>query len=284
MSDLLLAAAPGAAVFGTSGVGVLLSGKRAYVERWLSWLGFATVVFVAASTGVRGTAAFAVLAALVCGWEYARLAGLPAPDRALLIGAVAAAPLVVAVAGSDPRVLTLLIAGGLLAALLGPLVHADADDGFQRAARTAFGLAWLAVPLTMAAGLGAHLLPLVAAVSFADVAAYAGGHTLGRHGRLSRKLSALSPNKTWAGVLTGGVTAAAVLLALDAWSWPTLAAVVVGGVGGDLVESMVKRGVGVKDAGAWLPGFGGLLDRLDSLLGALVVLAVLAGAGVAVVA
>ncbi|NEC08598.1 phosphatidate cytidylyltransferase, partial [Streptomyces sp. SID7909] len=88
-------------------------------------------------------------------------------------------------------------------------------------------------------------------------------------GPLARPLSPLSPNKTWAGVLGAAAATGGLLAVLGAFS-PALWAAVVGGcVLGDLVESMVKRESGVKDAGSWLPGFGGLLDRIDSLLVAL---------------
>jgi len=90
------------------------------------------------------------------------------------------------------------------------------------------------------------------------------------------RLNALSPNKTWLGALTGSAVAFATLTFFGDLTLDAAVAVTAGAVLGDLVESMVKRGSGVKDAGQWLPGFGGLLDRVDSLLGALLVLAVLA--------
>ena len=110
-------------------------------------------------------------------------------------------------------------------------------------------------------------------VTFAtDTSAYAVGRAVGR-----RKLvPSISPGKTWEGAvggLLGAAAAAAVLVALlDGIEDRVLLAVALGLVigvmaqAGDLLESKVKRMAGEKDSGRFIPGHGGLLDRLDSLL------------------
>ena len=110
------------------------------------------------------------------------------------------------------------------------------------------------------------LIPILPTWS-ADIAAYLVGSTIG-----SRKITPrLSPGKTWEGTIAGFVAAGLVAYAIArvdyAWYAPVLA-VFVGPValGGDLLESWVKRRAGVKDSGTFLPGHGGMLDRIDSLV------------------
>jgi phosphatidate cytidylyltransferase len=124
---------------------------------------------------------------------------------------------------------------------------------------------------------GAWVVLTVLAVIWAgDSAAYFGGRAWGR-----RKCApAISPNKTWEGVFCG-LAASAVMGALawglalplnvpdaDRWVFGVAFGLLVGAAGqiGDLVESAMKREIGVKDFGTLLPGHGGVLDRFDSLL------------------
>jgi phosphatidate cytidylyltransferase len=114
----------------------------------------------------------------------------------------------------------------------------------------------------------------------ADIGAYFTGQALGRH----KLAPAVSPGKTWEGVFGGLAWALLVAAAAGAWlfrleggAWaPFLllcVAVVLLSIVGDLGESLLKRQAGVKDSGTLLPGHGGMLDRIDSLLAALPALA-----------
>lgn len=118
---------------------------------------------------------------------------------------------------------------------------------------------------------------IVVAVSV-DTGAYVAGITLGRSGR-HPMAPRISPNKTWEG-FAGAVTAAVlagVLVGIFMLGVPWWAGVVLGvlilatATAGDLGESMIKRDLGIKDMSSWLPGHGGVLDRLDSILLSVVV-------------
>lgn len=120
------------------------------------------------------------------------------------------------------------------------------------------------------------VLILLLFVWIGDTAAYYAGRAFGRHKMAPR----ISPGKTWEGAVASVLGAVAV--GVLAWrllprygsgddttlvNWIVLAIVVnVAAQAGDLVESMIKRGAGVKDSGSLLPGHGGMLDRIDALL------------------
>jgi len=143
-------------------------------------------------------------------------------------------------------------------------------SGFIYALVPALALLWIRERFQVnGAPLGAELLLWVFITTWSvDIGAYFAGRTIG-----GPKLApAISPNKTWAG-LVGGMIAAALfgglwvyLLQLPHilyWLAPPFA---VAAQLGDLFESWIKRRAGVKDSGTWLPGHGGALDRLDGLV------------------
>jgi len=103
-----------------------------------------------------------------------------------------------------------------------------------------------------------------------DTGAYLFGVALGKH----RLFERISPKKSWEGLIGGTLTVVGIayliaryLQVFDFSTWFVLALIiVVFGTMGDLVESMFKRSIGIKDSGNILPGHGGILDRFDSIL------------------
>jgi len=116
----------------------------------------------------------------------------------------------------------------------------------------------------------AALFAIMLAVVFSDIGGYTAGVLFGRH----PMVAAISPKKSWEGfagsLIAGtGMAVAAVALLMDRPAWigiPLGIFLVITGTLGDLVESQVKRDLGIKDMSYLLPGHGGLMDRIDSLL------------------
>ena len=213
---------------------------------------------------------------------------------------------IVASTNRTPLVETTAILYGLaLAASLAPFVfltvamrRSNLTSGYPAAAASAFAFVYIAIPMALLVAIRQQpagaiwTIYTLLAVWAGDVFAYFVGKSLGRH-RMSPEIS---PKKTWEGaaasvlasVIVGtlwiqhapGISSALLrvgwidrrdgMFGLEQpplWPIILLSAVVnIAAQLGDLVESLIKRGAGVKDSGTILPGHGGMLDRIDALL------------------
>jgi phosphatidate cytidylyltransferase len=228
-----------------------------------------------------------VVVAILATWEYLGLAdamGAKTPRIVVVIFLV----VLLAATWRRPDLTTPVLACLSLALLVVCAFRSPIQRVLADTAYSVFGLIYIGYSLATLCLLASQdngpslLLFLLLAVWFGDIAALYIGRTFGR-----RKLApTLSPNKTWEGSvasIAGSILVvplvtwvAGVLAArnIDALSYPGsvlhwigLAILInVGAQLGDLIESAIKRGAGVKDSGRLLPGHGGILDRIDALL------------------
>ena len=238
---------------------------------------------------ILGEWAFACLVALavvLMALEWRQLTMARAGDGPGAAGGLAAASaaglgllmVLLAASGHAGAALVALVVGALAAGLIARRLAAPPlwiGLGAAYLALPALALVWLrGLPF------GLQLVVwLLVVVWTTDVLAYLVGRTVGG----PRLAPSVSPNKTWSG-LCGGVAAAAVVGGLAAGAIGSERLLQASGLGGllaivsqigDLIESALKRRAGVKDSGNLIPGHGGVLDRLDGLILAAPVLALL---------
>ncbi len=159
----------------------------------------------------------------------------------------------------------------------------ETEDAIHRMAGTVLatlylgGLGWFLMAIRVKAsvhfiGSTGVVLMILVVVKFTDIGAFFGGRALGRH----KLIPWLSPGKTWEGLICGVILAGLVgalicphLYGLEIPPWKGfIISALIGAIGqaGDLLESMMKRDANVKDSGRLVPGFGGVLDIIDSPL------------------
>jgi len=227
-------------------------------------------------------AATALVAELAT-WEYLFIADCQGSRRTLVLIAIAvifaatffSPSLILPALGLCSLVLVLVCSFGL------PLERVLRDSAFSIFPLLYIGLTLATLPLLWVQADGPSLLIFLFCVVWTgDIAALYVGRNFGRH----KLAPQISPNKSWEGSaasVVGSLLIAAGLVGLARWpesraalhfpgpliGWLGLAVLLnVFAQVGDLVESAIKRGAGVKDSGAMLPGHGGILDRIDALL------------------
>jgi len=232
-----------------------------------------------------GLIPFRILSLLIaagCLWELMSLL-LPEEDGKSfrqIIGLIwGLAPFVAALALDGVSIISIIVVPAFISLLLLIELFGRSASPFSNVGAYLLGIFYISVPLLLLqsvawkSGFGYapnRVFGLLWLVWTNDTLAYLIGSKIGR----TKLFSRISPNKTWEGTLGGIVCTVGMAWLLSQYfddysvvQWLVLAAVVgVFGTLGDLVESMLKRSIGVKDSGSLLPGHGGLLDRFDAFL------------------
>lgn len=213
-------------------------------------------------------------------WEWGHLTRGNGFDATALISAVTVAAVAVLVALGQPDLAALILAAASVAIFVTTPARSEAAwslAGLLYVALPAAALIWLRSDVT----LGALALVYLFAVAWTtDTASYGAGRLIGGPKLAPR----ISPRKTWSGFVVGALTPALVGLAFAAalkstsaaWLALVSVALALACQAGDLTESWVKRRFGAKDMSQIIPGHGGLLDRVDGLLFAAMLAAVIA--------
>lgn len=214
-------------------------------------------------------------------WEWGRMVrGATLTDPAMIVH-VFAVLLAVLLSASD-------MAGLAIAStVIGAIAVGALTFGVGNAQLSGAGVLYTGLPVVALGwirgdeplGFSATLFVLLSVI-VTDIGAYASGRTIGG----PKLWPSVSPNKTWSGLI-GGVLAASLAGGLFAWvsgtgsaSWLASLGLVLGLVaqGGDLAESALKRHFGVKDSSNLIPGHGGVMDRMDGIVTASVIAAIVA--------
>lgn len=250
-------------------------GSNKLFRRWRTW-GIIAVIYVGSVLGGSLFIMILIAALTFQGLrEYCSLVGLPQKYRQLLL-IMGLVPAPIAVISREAFFLLAPLL--MIIATLQPLLFKGIAETVRQLAFAVLGWAYIAWLLGHAVlihdyieGGDGILLALGVAIALSDVGAYIVGKVIGRHQLSSR----LSPNKTIEGTLGNFIGAFAGVF-LMRYVFPADTGyimlsmislmVAVGSIWGDLLESAIKREFGEKDAGHWLPGFGGILDRIDSFI------------------
>jgi phosphatidate cytidylyltransferase len=254
-------------LFAAIGIGLVLGGLFLVSLILVKWL------FMILAAALIGLTVFELASAL-------RIAGRDVPRVASTVVAVAAVPAAFFL-GVEGLWLALLVGVGIISLWrLGELARPSHRAGPAALFADIGAGAFVQVYVTFLAGLYVVLVGLdggqwwtlasIVIVVVTDIGAYASGLAFGRH----KLAPTISPGKTWEG-FAGSIVVAVIAGILFGWlmlGQPWWVGLVMGvllalvGTMGDLTESLIKRDLGVKDISTWLPGHGGFLDRLDSIL------------------